>query len=260
FSLISSGFADWMAVTTLEIAGMSFLLSVSRACASPKRRAVFLALIGIPSLAYTTLWALQVHHAWMYQGIVALTIITALVLPISYYDRKKPHVYVLCFLFAAPGLWALYEAGRDPVNGVVFFLAEFFAITGLLYWQRFHRFTPGVIITSLSFLAWGAVFPVGQILPAFHVALPPDDSIFWDLPKYFVAFGMILTLFENQAKIATRAAKQFKVLFEENLAAVYVSTFEGVLLDCNSAFVSMYGFESKTEALSRSAISFYSDV
>src|ERR1700724_1942926 len=96
FSLISSGFADWMAVATLEIAGMSFLLSVSKACASPKRRAVFLALIGVPSLVYTTLWALQVHHAWMYQSIVALTIVTALVLPISYYDRKKPLVYVLC--------------------------------------------------------------------------------------------------------------------------------------------------------------------
>jgi len=35
-----------------------------------------------------------------------------------------------------------------------------FAITGLYYWRYFRRFTPGVVVTSLAFLAWGLVFPV----------------------------------------------------------------------------------------------------
>jgi PAS domain S-box-containing protein len=259
FSFLSPALDDWMWGVTLEVAGISFLLSVSRACATAKRRTVFLALIGGPSLIYTTCWVFQIKYGWIYQGIVALAIFTAVALSISFYDRKKPSLYVICFVFAAPGLWVLREIAKNNVTGVVFFLAEYFAITGLLYWRRFHRFTPGVITTSLSFVAWGAIFPAGQILTAYQVAIPPDNSVFWDLPKYFVAFGMILTLFENQTKIATRVAKQYQVLFEGNLAAVYVSTFQGKLLDCNSAFVNMYGFASKEDALGRATVSLYRD-
>jgi PAS domain S-box-containing protein len=64
---------------------------------------------------------------------------------------------------------------------------------------------------------------------------------------------MILTLFENQTEVASNAARQYRVLFENNLAAVYVSTLEGRLLNCNSAFLRMYGFKSKEEALACSA-------
>ncbi len=81
----------------------------------------------------------------------------------------------------------------------------------------------------------------------------------WDLPKYFVAIGMILTLFENQAELAATIAHQYRSLFDEDLAAVYVSTFDGQLLDCNSAFVAMYGFRSKMQALSASTVGFYVD-
>ncbi len=94
-------------------------------------------------------------------------------------------------------------------------------------------------------------------MAAHHVG-PDLRSFFWDLPKFFVAFGMILTLFETQAEAATSLARQYQVLFENNLAAVYVSTFEGKLLQCNSAFIKMYGFRSKEDALAQPAVSLYS--
>ena len=58
----------------------------------------------------------------------------------------------------------------------------------------------GVLLTSLAFLAWGLVFPVAEICGALHINIP-GDHVVWDLPKYFVAFGMIMTLFENQTEI-----------------------------------------------------------
>jgi two-component system, cell cycle sensor histidine kinase and response regulator CckA len=87
---------------------------------------------------------------------------------------------------------------------------------------------------------------------------PSLASTVWNLPKLFVAFGMILTLFENQAHMASRLARQYQVLFENNLAAVYVSTPEGMLLNCNSAFLRMYGFKSKEEALNHPMMFLYS--
>jgi PAS domain S-box-containing protein len=91
----------------------------------------------------------------------------------------------------------------------------------------------------------------------YKVAMPP--GFFWDLPKYLVAFGMILTLFENQTEVATKAAGQYRALFEGNMAAVYVATFEGILLNCNTAFFKMYGFDSKDQALATPTSALYAD-
>jgi signal transduction histidine kinase len=50
----------------------------------------------------------------------------------------------------------------------------------------------------LGFLFWGAVFPVGALTDHFlpHVAINPE---LWNVPKFFVAFGMILTLLEDKS-------------------------------------------------------------
>jgi two-component system, cell cycle sensor histidine kinase and response regulator CckA len=74
-----------------------------------------------------------------------------------------------------------------------------------------------------------------------------------------VAFGMILALFENETAAATSAARQYRSLFEGNLAAVYVSTIPGELLDCNSSFVKMYGYSSKQEMLASNAGCLYAE-
>jgi PAS domain S-box-containing protein len=115
-----------------------------------------------------------------------------------------------------------------------------------------------VILTSVTFLIWGAIFPLAPWLIA-HQMAPGASSALWHIPKYFVALGMILTLLENQTEAARTNARQYQDLFEGNLAAVYVSTFEGVLLDCNSAFLLMYGFSSKEEALATPAPLMYAD-
>jgi len=65
---------------------------------------------------------------------------------------------------------------------------------------------------------------------------PVREVFFWDLPKFFVAFGMILTLFESQTDVASTMARQYQVLFENNLAAVYVSTADGRLFELQQRF------------------------
>ena len=138
-----------------------------------------------------------------------------------------------------------------------FYIFSFFAVTGMAYYRHFRRFTPGVIVTAVSFFAWGSSCPVGNaLIYAHHFSY--TGNFLWDLPKFFVAFGMILTLLENQTQVANTVARQFQVLFDNNLAAVYVSTPEGKLMNCNSAFLNMYGFQSKEQALECSAVFLYS--
>jgi PAS domain S-box-containing protein len=241
-------YSGWIKVFTLIVCGTCFLLSVSEVFSDRPRRIAFMFLISAAAAIYLTGLQFRVRSPWFYAGLLALSTGYGIYQGARYYGWRSSHFYSL--LLAVPyGVWAIVQAVRGaPGHGLNFYLFGFFFVTGLVYFRHFQRFSPGVIFTSASFVAWGCVFPLATVLARYHEG-PGPGSFFWDVPKFFVAFGMILTLFENQTALANTVARQYQVLFENNLAAVYVSTFDGRLLNCNSAFLRMYGFLSKEEAL-----------
>jgi two-component system, cell cycle sensor histidine kinase and response regulator CckA len=256
FSL-SDNFVGWIKVITLIVAGTCFLLSVSEVFIRQSRRVAFVVFISAAATAYISGLALGVQSPWFYVALLVISNVYGTVQAFRFYTWDSPHLYSLCFLLPYAG-WAIHRALEgNPGHGLNFYLFGFFYVAGLVYFRRFRRFTPGVLLTSASFMIWGLVFPVSSIVASYGTG-PGPTSVFWDLPKFFVAFGMIMTLFENQAEVASTVARQYQVLFENNLAAVYVSTVEGKLLNCNGAFLRMYGFQSKEQALAHPAVFLYS--
>jgi len=51
--------------------------------------------------------------------------------------------------------------------------------------------------------------------------------------------------------------QRFRLLFEHNLAAVFVTSLEGAILDCNQAFVNSVGGYSRQQTIGRCATDFY---
>ncbi len=248
---------SWIMVCTLIIAGTFFLLSVSEVFVRRRRRIAFVFFVSAAAVLYLTGWQLYISAPWFYVTLLLTSICYAMVQAIRFYGWQSPYLYLL-LLLAPYGGWAAQQAMHENFrHGMNFYLLGFFYVTGLVYFRHFRRFTPGVLLTSAAFMAWGCVFPLSAILSALATG-PGPGSFFWDLPKFFVAFGMILTLFESQTDVASTVALQYQVLFENNLAAVYVSTPEGKLMNCNSAFLNMYGFQSKEQALECSAVFLYS--
>ena len=85
------------------------------------------------------------------------------------------------------------------------------------------------------------MFPIAEFLAAIHVNIP-GDHVVWDLPKYFVAFGMIVTLFENQAEMlqleirerrraedAARAANHAKSIFLASMSHEIRTPMNGII-------------------------------
>ncbi|HET8888276.1 MAG TPA: PAS domain S-box protein [Candidatus Angelobacter sp.] len=249
-------FTPWMRISTLLVAGTFFLLSVSQVFIEQIRRATFVFFITAAAMVYLT--GLQMHYRgrWLYISLLVISNGYGIVQAVRFYGFKKPYLYSLVSLLLY-GAWAAQQAWHGIFqHGLIFYLFGFFYVTGLSYFRRFPRFSPGVLLTSISFLAWGSVFPLSTVLLG-RPGVPGVRSVLWDLPKFFVAFGMILTLFENQTHVASKAARQYQILFENNLAAVYVSTPTGKLMNCNAAFLRMYGFETKEEALAQPTIFLY---
>ncbi|HEV2988220.1 MAG TPA: PAS domain-containing protein, partial [Candidatus Angelobacter sp.] len=254
---LSLQWAIFLKTSALAIAGISFLLSVSVIYTDKSRRVVFVILTGAMSMIYTMGLVWNTRQIWIYPVLVFTAASISLLHVLRYYGSHGRYLYVFGLVVVPQGIWSVQQSLlHNPAPGLFSFLSTFFAVSGLLYWRYYRRFTPGVVTTSISFVAWGGTFVVREFL---HSPILGEPGVIWDLPQYFVAIGMILTLFENQAELASNIAHQYRSLFEEDLAAVYVSTFDGHFLDCNSAFVEMYGFSSKSQALSTSAIACYVD-
>jgi PAS domain S-box-containing protein len=200
FGLIPSRLADWSAYSTLVAAASAFFLSVCQGRGTPLGRIVFWAAIVTPALAYWTSMVFEVQNPQVYRALLAIVLGAGVWLALRESQQSAGSMAAWFGVALAPGLWAAWRASTNSETGMDFLLFEGFAITGWRYWRHFRRWTPGVLLTSLAFLAWGLVFPVAEICAALHINIP-GDHVVWDLPKYFVAFGMIMTLFENQTEI-----------------------------------------------------------
>jgi diguanylate cyclase (GGDEF)-like protein/PAS domain S-box-containing protein len=64
-----------------------------------------------------------------------------------------------------------------------------------------------------------------------------------------------------EAEVAERALaeERYRLLFERNPAGMYRSTIDGRLLDCNEAFVRMFGYPDRESMLAQPAASLYHD-
>jgi len=137
-------------------------------------------------------------------------------------------------------LWTIFHARLDI--GLSAQLAEIYLILSLVYIGTFRRLSGGTITVSFGLLAWAAVFPVGEFCDHLHLfnSISPE---FWNVPKYFVAFGMMLILLEEEIIAANHASKHYRVLFEANPHPMWIYdchtlAFEGV----NDAAIAQYGY------------------
>jgi signal transduction histidine kinase len=200
FQVIPKPIADWVVCTTLVGAGVSFLLSVCNICSSPPRRWTFGGALVAPAILYVTLLTLEVTAQWPYQLILGLMGAAVFYLAQAGLRRAGVAGWAVAVVGAATLGWCAWMARVVPDYGFDLMLLALFATTGYFFWRRHNRVSPGIMLTALAFLCWGSVFPLGSLAHFFHISIP-DDDVVWDLPKYAVAFGMILSLFENQAEL-----------------------------------------------------------
>ncbi len=194
----------WDRVTTvislgaLELAGISFLISMSPGATNRRRQLLLGAILGIPALLYTTavVWALSARGFYYLVVVVALAATSVLAWK---WHRDSPTylagVLLASVVFSSALIWVI---ARNHANfGLEVILAGFNFVVAFLYWRHFHRGTAGVLTTVFGFVGWGAVFPISVVLQLYSPATVVESEI-WNIPKYFVAVGMILTLLEEQ--------------------------------------------------------------
>ena len=189
-----------MDLAALELSAIVFLVSLSPGVEAQRKRWAMLLALGAPAVTHTLGASLAWKSPALMSGVLALLFASGLffVFAGGRLDRFR---IILAGVIVATSAWAIrgqLHGDYDP--GVTAILALAFGLPGILFWSMYRRFSPGVVCVAGGFLAWGAVFPLGMLTEHFFPALKLNPEI-WNVPKFIVAFGMILALVEDKSLI-----------------------------------------------------------
>lgn len=182
----------------LELASVVFVVSVAPKAINWRRQAVLTLVLGIPALVYTNamLWDITTHS--FYYALIVAGLGASLALLWIWYRTFT--LYVACIALASCGLAALliWSIGTDKGEyGIHAILAAMSFFAAGLYWYRLRRASAGVLTTVFGFTTWGLTLPMAILIRASAPSLRIESEV-WNIPKYLVAVGMIVTLLEDQ--------------------------------------------------------------
>src|ERR1035438_717110 len=191
----------WMAALSLnflQLATIAFLISFFPPISERRNQLLLAAGLGIPMLLYSdaVIWGITARS--LYFAVIVLAFCGTGFLARRFYGKQAPFVSGLMLCCAAVAMtMAEVVAFNRPDQGILVWLCAANIGAAFLYWRRFRPATTGVVTTAIGFLAWGAVYPCAALLERFAFSVQVESEI-WNLPKYLVAVGMILTLLEKQ--------------------------------------------------------------
>ena len=183
----------------LQVSAVAFLVSVSSVAEHRAKRTVALLVLAVPSVAYAVLEACSVSSRWPY----TLCLVGCLGGAACFFFWVKRgfsgYSAAITLPCSVAGAWALRAVFAGSFHeGTVVLLGLGFALPGVFICRNYWDASPAVVTIALGFFCWGAVFPIlyitGRLVP--HLVIP---SAYWDTPKLFVAFGMILAVVEDKS-------------------------------------------------------------
>jgi signal transduction histidine kinase len=191
----------------LQLSALFFIASLTSFFEDTRLTIRLLILTGVPVMVYTVGLAYELKWRALYIACLGVVFYGA---PLFVALRRKLTIDLLLWapIIIVTGTVAMFRAARGNFDfGFLSLLTLGFALPGFLFWRRYSRWTPGVITSAGGFLLWGAVFPVGSLLDMYapHLKVNPE---LWNTPKYFVAFGMILTLLEDKSEFLRSAGER----------------------------------------------------
>ncbi|GGH09747.1 putative bifunctional diguanylate cyclase/phosphodiesterase [Silvibacterium dinghuense] len=230
-------------LSTLLLGGVAFLLAGDRRHLGVLRGFRLIALLCGPGLLYAALTSFQYSNRLLLTGIVLLQAGGTLVAIQRLWQRHASMVRLGAMLVPLCTLWSLAAIySGNLIQGTYADLTLLYLLNAILYWLDFRRASMGVVTAIGGLLAWAMVFPCAVAMETWfpNVSISPE---IWNLPKYFVEFGMILTLLEDEIAAMALQREEYRLLFEYNPHPMWIYDEEALaFLKVNEAAAAAYGF------------------
>jgi diguanylate cyclase (GGDEF)-like protein/PAS domain S-box-containing protein len=230
-------------LATLDLGGVAFLLAATRARMGPNKGSRIITLLCAPPLAYIFLTQYGVQNTPLLIGLILAQAAATVVATRMLWESEQRVARLNAACIALCTLWAVYEIIHGDSQAAIYpVFTQIYAINAILYWQDFRRRSMGVVTAIGGLIAWAAVFPCALLLAAWAPNLHYSGEI-WNLPKYFVEFGMILTLMEGEIIATSRQREEYRLLFDNNPHPMWIFDEDSLeFLKVNEAATVHYGY------------------
>jgi signal transduction histidine kinase len=194
-------------LTGLSLAGFVFLISVSPIIERRRPAAILLTQFTVACLGYSALVSWQVTHPWPYVACL-VCVFAGGAAWIAYGAGRPLHAYIISLASVGFGTWGVIAALRGNFStGLFLLLFVSYAAAALVFFRAYRQWTPGLLATSLGMAAWSIVWAVQLVAPQLSEN-PAISAELWNVPKFIVAFGMILLLLEEESRAAETARER----------------------------------------------------
>ncbi|MES2392204.1 MAG: EAL domain-containing protein [Acidobacteriota bacterium] len=227
----------------LVICGVIFLWPTGQQTGERRKYPMEAIVAGAAGLAFMGLVVWGVQSVAPYYALIAVGQVAWLMYAVRF--RRAPAIAPTMLMFTAIAssgwmLWSVAHAREDV--GISAILMQLYLLIAIVYMSEFRRISGGTLTVAFGLLAWSAVFPAAQFCDHLGIVAKISPEL-WNIPKYFVAFGMILVLLEEEIRAASGKSEHYKMLFESNPHPMWIYdprtlAFQAV----NDAALAQYGY------------------
>lgn len=196
---------DSVSVASVGVAGLVFLLSMSALMERRRWRWALIALVGIPLVGFATALGFEISSRPVLLSLMVAMSLSGSVIFVAWHRRLSWYVLSIAVLILGVGAHAVLRCyGNDPMGAYNTMLMATYLMCAILTLRAYRRVSPGVLVTGLGFFSWSAVWGVAAFAPNMVFGAGVDNAI-WDVPKFLVAFGMIVIELEDRSMTAMRS-------------------------------------------------------
>ncbi len=236
---------DLVSVGALVLCATSFFVSRNE-CRNGHRDVVVGSVLALPWLG-AVLFACW-PRPWLAGavGCAFAAAIAVVVVGLRLFNKDRLQLAMILVITAGCVVWLafIWRAG-DLTLVLEDVLTQSFGLSAILLTFGRRKLSVATAITSVGAVAWGSVWVTGALVAHFAPTVASNPEL-WNLPKYFVALGMILTLLEQEIYATELSAEQYKLLFTSNPQPMWMYDPDDLrLLQVNKAAIAQYGFSEE---------------
>jgi two-component system, NtrC family, sensor kinase len=195
-------------LSALPLAGLAFLISVSRLMDKPRLRRIAIVLMSTPAVIYAVMLVWQWDSKPVYMLLAAWVLFGGAAWIV--WQHREANLFVVCSttmlgVLGVAAIWKIYAG--DEHRAFYCMLLACFALCAGAFVREYPRLTPGVLLSAGGFASWAAIWGLASFAPSVMNKLPHDGNLL-NVPKLFVAIGMLLTLLENESLSARESTER----------------------------------------------------
>ncbi len=232
-----------VSLSMLVFCGTAFALSYPASHASGRRQRWIGISLGVPWLLSMIFGSLSAR--WFLWAAVAalLSALAVAGVAIRLFRTRRLRLAAIAFLVGGCLFWLASTLRTRDLDAVVcIVLTMCFGFIAVLLGGRKPWFSAASMTTTCGAFSWSLVWVCATVLARWKPGLAVSPEI-WNLPKYLLAAGMVLSLLEEEIRSAALASAEYRLLFAGSPHPMWIYDPETLkFLDVNDAAVAHYGY------------------